>query len=209
MLLHGLPPHPTRESASRRAGEMRSWATIVMFKLVGGWIRATPERTYSGIAAISLEVAVILTRSGIQRGVQADPTWVRIHFGIFTSVLLLFVLIIGFGLLALQRYLEILERTRDWGILRVLGASNLFFCRLLLCETAVIAIPGTLVGIALTYVARIVIALGFPDFLRLEIAYIWWGIACGIAAAGSMLGGIIGARNALRDGVVQALSYEK
>ncbi len=133
-------------------------------KLVGAWIRDAPERTYSGIGAISLEVTAILIRSGIQRGVVADPTWIRVHFGIFTSVLLLFVLIVGFGLLALQRYFEILERTRDWGILRVLGASNAFFWQLLLCETAVIAIPGTIVGIALTYAARLVIALQFPDF---------------------------------------------
>jgi len=161
------------------------------------------------VAAFALEVGIVLGRVGILRGMASNPTEVRTMTGIWLSVLLLFMLTVGFVLLALERYFDVLEYAQELGILRVLGASYSYFLAILFWETTVVAFPGTVVGIGLTYLAKAVIAVKFTRFWTLEIVYAWWPIAGIFAAAASLLGAIVGARKAMKNGLVQAMSYEK
>ncbi len=129
--------------------------------------------------------------------------------GIWLSVLLSFMLAVGSVLLAIERYFDVLEYAQEFGILRALGAPYSYLLAILFCETIVVAVPGTVVGIGLAYLAKAVIAVKFARFWTLEIVYEWWPIAGALAAVGSLLGAIVGAHQAVKNGLVQVMSYEK
>lgn len=76
-------------------------------------------------------------------------------------------------------------------------------------ESFVICVPATVAGIGLTFLIGWGMRVTFPEFLRLDLVFMWWVIALVIGAIASLIGSGIGALKAVRDGVVQALSYEK
>lgn len=180
----------------------------MMLRLVIGWLRDAPQRSYTAGVAICVEAAMILTVAGIQHGLKSDPTFARLNFTLWTTVLLLIVVAVGLPFIAIERYFSVLERAQEFGILRVLGAGSQYFCLLLLMETCVINVPATVAGIAVTFLIRWGMQLSFPEFLRLDIVLIWWAIALAIVSVASLTGSVIGALKAVKDGLVQALTYE-
>jgi ABC-type antimicrobial peptide transport system permease subunit len=178
----------------------------VRTQLVRGWLSGGQLSAPSALACI--EVAVVLTMVGIDRGLKAASTTAQLSFAFYVLVLLFFVSLVGFVLLGLERYFCVTERAGKLGVLRVLGASSRYVFGLLLMETATACVPGAAAGICMTFLIRIGAASAFPKLLRVDVVYLWWPIAFGIAATGSVVGGVIGARRAVRDGVVQALSYK-
>ena len=63
--------------------------------------------------------------------------------------------IIGFLVIFQSMYTAVLERTREIGILKSMGASKTAIVSVVLRECAVLAAAGVLVGIAGTYGVRI------------------------------------------------------
>ena len=126
----------------------------------------------------------------------------------FIGVVIAIGLIVGFIVVSMAMYTAVLERTREIGILRSLGASSVAIFSLLLKETLLIALVGSVVGIALTYLARWAIEDVGRSGLTQEIVYGWWPIAALVAVTGSVLGTLMPAVKAIRQDVVQALAYE-
>jgi ABC-type antimicrobial peptide transport system permease subunit len=126
-------------------------------------------------------------------------------FTLFATVLLLFASAVGFVLLSIEGYFSVIEKQQEFGVLRVLGASMRFFLRLLLLETLTICVAGTVAAIGMTLLIRWGLDFVFPDSLRLDVVYLSWPTAFGITATASLIGGVVGARKAIRDGVIQAL----
>jgi hypothetical protein len=180
-----------------------------MNRLIFEHLRANRLAVYARIAAFALEAGIILGLVGIVHGMASNPTAVRTLTGVWLSGLLLFLLAVGFSFLAIERYFDVLEHAQEFGILRVFGAPYSYFLAILFWETVVVAVPGTIVAIGLTYLARAVIAVEFTRFWTLEIVYTWWPIAGAFSAAGSMVGAIVGAQKAVKNGLVQVMSYEK
>jgi len=174
-------------------------------QLVAGWINDEPHRSFTAAVAISIEAAIILTVAGIRHGLQSDPTRLRLLVTLYATILLLFVAAIGLVFLSIECYFSVIEKTQEFGVLRVLGASMRYFLYLLLLETLTICVPGTVAAIGVTFLIRWGLDFAFPDFLRLDVVYLSWPIAFGITAIASLIGGVVGARKAIRDGVIQAL----
>lgn len=101
-----------------------------------------------------------------------------------------------------------LERTREIGILRSLGASSRLILNLLLKETLLLACAGTATGIGFTYLAQWSMAHLVHSGLTQETVYLWWPIAGATAVTGALLGTIAPAFKAIRQDVTDALSYE-
>lgn len=177
-------------------------------QLVRCWMRDVPQKSYTAGALVCVEVAVLLIIAGILHGLRHASTVAQVPFAFFAIALLLFVSLVGVVFLAIERYFSALERTQDLGVLRVLGASSGYIFWLLLMDTVAICTPASVAGIALTFLARWGAAQVFPKLVRVDIACAGWPIALGVAVSASMIGSIIGARKATRDGVTQALSYE-
>ena len=177
-------------------------------QLVGGWIMDAPDRGFTASIAVSLEATMILAVAGIWHGLRADPTNVRMLFTLLATVLFLFVSAVGFVFLSIEGYFSVIEKTQEFGVLKILGASTRYFSLLLFLETLTICVPGTVAAIGLTFFIGRGLEFVFPNFLRLDVVYLSWPIAFGITITASLIGGVIGARKAIRDGIIQALSYE-
>jgi putative ABC transport system permease protein len=115
--------------------------------------------------------------------------------------------VIGFLVIFQSMYTAVLERTREIGILKSLGASKPAIVSVVLRETAVIAIVGVIVGIAGTYGVRILILHLFPT-QNFEITAQWLAKGAGIAFAGSLFGALYPAWMAARKDPIDALAYE-
>lgn len=126
----------------------------------------------------------------------------------FIDVVIGVAVVVGFIVVFMAMYTAVLERTREIGILKAVGASSGFILGLLVRETLVLSILGTIVGIGLTYGSRWLMQTVLPSSLNLEIVYFWWSIAGGIAILGALLGVIFPAYKAVKQDVTEALSYE-
>src|ERR1700722_20076974 len=116
----------------------------MMLRLIGGWLRETPQKSYTAGIAISIEAAMLLTAAGIQHGLKSDPTFARLNFTLWTTVLLLIVTIVGFLYISIEQYFSVLERTQQFGNLKVLGAGSGYFCLLLFTETLLMRVTAKL-----------------------------------------------------------------
>ena len=114
---------------------------------------------------------------------------------------------IGLLVIFLTLYTTVLERTRDIGVLKSLGASKILIIRALLSETALLCLLGIGAGIGLSYTVRFFFLKAFPT-LSILITPAWIIRAGLIALVGAMVGASYPAWVASRKDAVHALSYD-
>lgn len=129
--------------------------------------------------------------------------------GLQTFINAMIALAVSIGLLVifLTMYTTVLERTRDIGVLKSLGASKLLIVRALLTETALLCLLGIAAGIGLSYLVRAGFIAIFPT-LSILITLGWIIRAGLIALVGALFGASYPAWVASRKDAVQALSYD-
>jgi putative ABC transport system permease protein len=125
----------------------------------------------------------------------------------FIGVVIVVAVIVGFIVVFMAMYTAVLERTREIGIIKAVGGSSRLVLSILLRETLLLALIGTVVGIFLTYGAQILMKY-YPGNLVQETVYDWWFYAGLIAIVGAMLGAIVPGYKAVQQDVTEALSYE-
>lgn len=125
----------------------------------------------------------------------------------FVDSMIALAVAIGFLVIFLSMYTTVIERTRDIGVLKSMGASNAYVIRALLMETAVICSAGILVGIALSYLTRAFFLSVLPT-LSILITADWIVRAALIAVVGGLLGASYPAWLASRKDVIEALAYD-
>ncbi len=128
-------------------------------------------------------------------------------FNIGLRVVIGIAVLIGFLVIFQSMYTAVMERTREIGILKSLGASRLYIISVVLRETALLAICGITLGVAVTYLMRTVFRYKFPT-LAFAVTLEWVLAAVLIAFSGAMLGAFYPAIKAARKDPIDALSYE-
>jgi putative ABC transport system permease protein len=128
-------------------------------------------------------------------------------FSAFLNVVIGVAVCIGFIVIFQSMYTAVMERTREIGILKSMGASKAYIVGLILRETALLAVVGILVGIALSFAARAGIINRFPT-LRVLVEQSWIIRATLIALIGAMLGALYPAFRAAQKDPIDALAYE-
>ena len=128
-------------------------------------------------------------------------------FNIALEVITGIAVIVGFLVIFQSMYTAVMERTREIGILKSMGASKSAIVGLLLRETSVMAVAGVLAGIAGTYGVKLLLAHVFPT-LHFEITAQWIAQGAAIAFVGSMFGAMYPAWMAARKDPIDALAYE-
>jgi putative ABC transport system permease protein len=125
----------------------------------------------------------------------------------FINAMISLAVAIGLLVIFLTMYTTVLERTRDIGVLKSLGAGRAFIVRALMTESAGLCLLGIVAGVGLSYAGRAAFHAGFPT-LPIDITLGWILRAGGIALAGAMLGASYPAWMASRKDPVEALSYD-
>jgi putative ABC transport system permease protein len=128
-------------------------------------------------------------------------------FNIALQVVTVIAVIVGFLVIFQSMYTAVLERTREIGILKSMGASKSAIVGMVLRETAVMAVAGVLVGIAGTYGVRLLLAHVFPT-QHFEITGLWLAKGAAIAFAGALCGALYPSWMAARKDPIDALAYE-
>jgi putative ABC transport system permease protein len=125
----------------------------------------------------------------------------------FINVMIGIAVAIGFLVIFLSMYTTIIERTREIGVLKSLGASKSYIVQIVLSETTLLCIAGVVGGVGLSYLMRAIFIRLFPS-LTILITPGWIARAGLIAILGGLLGASYPAWMASRKDPVEALSYE-
>ena len=125
-------------------------------------------------------------------------TFIRIVIGIAVTI--------GFIVIFQAMYAAVMERTREIGILKSLGASKFYIVNAILRETTVLSVGGIVVGFLISFAARV--AIQSRTTLPVDITSGWILRAIGIAIVGSLLGAIYPAMKAAQKDPIDALAYE-
>jgi putative ABC transport system permease protein len=114
---------------------------------------------------------------------------------------------IGFLVIFLSMYTTIIERTREIGVLKSLGASKGYIVKIIISETTLLSVAGVVSGVGLSYLLKSVFIKMFPA-MTILITPGWIVRASLIAIVGGVLGASYPAWLASRRDPVEALSYE-
>jgi putative ABC transport system permease protein len=125
----------------------------------------------------------------------------------FINAMIALAVAIGLLVIFLTMYTTVIERTRDIGVLKSLGADKGFIVRALLSESAMVCLFGIVAGVGLSYAVRAGFLAVFPT-LSILITPGWVLRASGIALGGAILGAIYPAWMASRKDPVEALCYD-
>jgi putative ABC transport system permease protein len=125
----------------------------------------------------------------------------------FINAMIFLAITIGLLVIFLTMYTTVIERTKDIGVLKSLGANHWFVIRALLSESAALCVLGIAAGVGLSYLVRAGFIWKFPT-LTILITTGWILRAAGIALLGALFGASYPAWMASRKDPVEALSYD-
>jgi putative ABC transport system permease protein len=125
----------------------------------------------------------------------------------FIGVVIGVSLVIGFLVIFQSMYTAVMERTREIGILKSIGASKAYIVNVILRETVLLAVAGIVVGIIVSMVARTAIVHRWP-LIQVESSSGWIIRATLIAIVGAAGGAIYPALKAAQKDPIDALAYE-
>jgi putative ABC transport system permease protein len=128
-------------------------------------------------------------------------------FNIALQVVTFIAVVVGFLAIFQAMYTAVLERTREIGILKSMGASKLDIVSVVLRETAVMAVAGVLLGIAGTFAVKFMMAHMFP-LQQFDVTGHWILQGSIIAFLGAVIGALYPAWMAARKDPIDALAYE-
>ena len=125
---------------------------------------------------------------------------------VFINVVVAIAATISMLVILLAMYTTVTERTRQIGILKALGMSNISIAWVIEQEAIMVSLLGVIVGLLLTLGLRY--AVMRSTSLNIEIEPRWIGVALAIGLFGGTIGALYPAIRAARQDAVEALSYE-
>jgi putative ABC transport system permease protein len=128
-------------------------------------------------------------------------------FSVALDVVIGIATIIGFLVIFQSMYTAVMERTREIGILKSMGAGQASIVSVVLRETMLLAAVGIALGVAFSFLLRNWLHGRFPT-LSFQLTAEWIYKAVLIASAGALFGALYPALKAARKDPIDALSYE-
>ena len=96
------------------------------------------------------------------------------------SVLVAIGMIVGGAVIGLTTYTATIEKSRDFGVLKALGASGAFLYRIVIAQSLIVGVLGSIVGIVASALAATLIKRWIPEFIT---ELLWTDVAVVFAAA--------------------------
>jgi putative ABC transport system permease protein len=128
-------------------------------------------------------------------------------FNIALHIVISIAVVVGFLVIFQAMYTAVLERTREIGILKSLGASQIYIVNLVLRETAFLSLVGIILGIGAAFLIKTGMGIRFPT-QPFPISPGWIISATLIAFSGALVGASYPALKAARKDPIEALAYE-
>jgi putative ABC transport system permease protein len=125
----------------------------------------------------------------------------------FIGAITVTTLVVSLLVILLAMYSTIMEKTREIGILKSLGASKAFIMRNIILESVILTVGGVFMAFVFTFIAVRVLASAYP-LLTVEITSFWIVVGSVLGVLGGVLGALYPAYVAVRQDPVAALSYE-
>ena len=165
-----------------------------------------PSQTEAVIARLQEKLPDLPIRS-MEEFITMFTSQTREMASSFVGAIMGIALAVGFLVVLLSLYTAVLDRTRDIGILKSLGASQAYIINIFLRETLWMTAGGIVVGALITWGARALVERLFPlvTILTLNDHILW---AIGIAIVASIGGALYPALLAARKDPIAALSYD-
>jgi putative ABC transport system permease protein len=129
-------------------------------------------------------------------------------FSITIKVVIGIAVCIGFIVIFQSMYTAVMERTREIGILKSLGASKAYIVNVILRETIILVIAGIILGIGISFATQAALLAKFPTITVQVGAENWLWKAAVIALVGAMIGALYPAFKAAQKDPIDALAYE-
>lgn len=184
----------------RTAQELLDVDTVSMF-----WVNTTrdPKEVQQDFARILPRHRISVMDEYLSLMVSSNLPEIRP----FTNAIILVGLLITFLVVLLSMYTVVLERTREIGILKALGASRWHIVGLVLREAMAIAALGAVVGVVASYGIKEIVTQMRPT-LTILITPAWLAQGVLLAVLGCVLGSVYPALRAAAADPVSALTYE-
>jgi len=115
--------------------------------------------------------------------------------------------VIGFLVIFQSMYTAVMERTREIGILKSMGASKFYIVSAILRETVLLTLIGIAVGIGFSLAARVGIEHRWP-LVHIDKSVDWMIRATVVALVGAAAGALYPAYKAAQKDPIDALAYE-
>jgi putative ABC transport system permease protein len=128
-------------------------------------------------------------------------------FNIALHIVIGIAVVVGFLVIFQAMYTAVLERTREIGILKSLGASQIYIVNLVLRETAFLSLVGIILGICAAFLIKAAMGVRLPT-QPFPISSGWLVAATLIAFGGALVGASYPALKAARKDPIEALAYE-
>jgi len=74
-------------------------------------------------------------------------------------------IVVGGAVVALTTYTATIEKSRDFGVLKALGASSAYLYRIVITQSVIVGALGSLLGVAASAISTAVIARSIPEFI--------------------------------------------
>lgn len=126
---------------------------------------------------------------------------------ILMNVMITLNVVFGFLVVFLTMHMAVLERTREIGILKSLGASPRYILGIFMREAFALAVFGAIAGILASFGASHAMKTFLPTW-QLAIVPGWWPIASVISTVGALLGVLYPAWKAASQDALESLAYE-
>ncbi|MEO8098341.1 MAG: FtsX-like permease family protein [Acidobacteriota bacterium] len=159
-------------------------------------MKATLQQKFDTYKIYSMEEFTALFTTN---AVPLVETFIQVVVGIGAFV--------GFLVVFLSMYMAVLERTREIGILKAMGASPGYIVGILLRETVLLALAGTALGIAMAYGTRALLAAVAPNMPQVIVPDWYLNVAI-IALGGSLAGAVYPGLKAAKQDAIEALAYD-
>jgi putative ABC transport system permease protein len=173
-------------------------ASLLMVKVAQG---ADDEAVARALRDVLPDNQIILSKdlpAFYSQGVPALRTFLNVVVGLSVLISTLVIL--------LTMYTTVVERTRQIGILKSLGASRGYIAAIIESEAVAISVIGVLVGFVVAVVAAA--AIRSVTSLQIEFEPRWFAITGTVGVLSGAIGALYPALRAARLDPVDALTYD-